>query len=423
MTKAEINFNQYVNDNGLQANLVTYGYGQPDLISKGGTVTLLSAERRRLTQRVGQYQLFNQLGDCYGDEMTLSELQQLLTEIIENGQPNPLPTAIPYLATVLDLIQLVKQRGLVVCGMRQETYDGWQVVDDWLLCAAIERAQTSDEDQLVYARNADGELVLVDLDDNVVLTEMARQSVAKQFFDGQYYEIWAGDQQQLITEVPLESLGAVLLGILLGVAPTSMADMLLSPTLSVDALSTARLLFGRTYRSERLVINQLTDLNQVAQLPICQDEAHVQSKYQFADAGLTLKLGLTVPADNIVTVINNNGHGWPTGNDDERCQLSDWLVDLAERTGLTLVRSERQMGFVADITDFVVAHGEIVDVNLQSRVTRIDDAVETVFNVLDTMTLQTQKMNLTFEELVMYLLTTAKNNDVNWLLLDNKNER
>jgi hypothetical protein len=199
--------------------------------------------------------------------------------------------------------------------------------------------------------------------------------------------------------------------------------MLLSPTLSVDALSTARLLFGRTYRSERLVINQLTDLNQVAQLPICQDEGHVQSKYQFADAGLTLKLGLTVPADNIVTVINNNGHGWPTSNDDERCRLSDWLVDLAERTGLTLVRSERQMGFVADITDFVVAHGEIVDLNLRSRVTGVDDAVETVFNVLDTMTLQTQKMNLTFEELVMYLLTTAKNNDVNWLLLDNKNER
>lgn len=421
MTKTEINFNQYMKENDLNASVTAYRYGSPDTIDQHSTVTLLSPEQRRLTHEVGRYQLYNTYGEYCGENMTLPQFNQMMLSMVDQDRVQLKDMTVPNLDVIVDLIHLVNRMGLIVGGTHQVPHDAWEVADDQRLCAAIERGQHTDYDQLIVEDDNDGAVKMIDLNYQTVMTPLKQAYTAEMYFERDCYEVRDQNDKVVLNEIPLSKLGAVLLDLLLGGTPLAISAMLLTPRLSPELLTNAQLLFGRTYRSDFREVKSVSDIKLMSHLPVNQDLDQLTTKYRFIGAVSGVDLGQPIPGERIVTVLDHIYHHQIIADTtEERRILSDWLLKLAKQMHLVITRQERQETFTADIDDVKLEGNVMVDFDVSPRMINAIYPVESVFEVRDHDLLQVQRFDLTFTELTTYLLSCAKQNGIEWPLDDDQ---
>lgn len=408
MTKIEVDLNQFMRDNNLDANIVGYKYSLADSITNHSKVTLTSPERRRLVTDYAHYQLFDEHGLYYAEDVTLDELQFLLKLTVGRGIELQ-SDEVPDMAEIVDLVHEVNKMGLVVGGRRHKTGDIWQVTNDQLLVAALERGQKTEYDQIVPAKNEHG-LSLVDLDYNEVLTQFDSDRLASLFDGEDMYEIRDAADKSVLTLIPRQLLGASLLCLIIGIMPSEIYQLLLQPRLSGDQVADSQITFERHHTSEFRPIKSVADLKIMSHLPIQYDDDHVEAMYRFFDFASGIPISHAVGSGQILPVLKIIFHGKYHFPQDAGRQLSDWLIQLANRENVAIKRFERRKVYRGLIDSFSVLNNEIVDVNMSSRQELLSSQLETVFNVIDYGIEKNLRHSLSFGELTTYLLKTAKKN-------------
>lgn len=414
MTQTDINFNQFMQANHLSANLISYRYSLPDTIDPYSLVTLLSPERRRLTREVVRYQLYNRYGEYCGENLKLGQLNQLLTDFIDNDQVQLIahPT-VPNLDVVVDLVHEVNRMGLHVGGTHQEVTEAWEIVNDQRFMAALKRAQHTDEEQLICHEGINKCKRFIDRDHQVVMNELEKDYASTAHLEGEFYEVRDEAGRVLLNEVPLERLAVVLLALLLGESPESITSLFLRPNPSREDLSDTKLLYGVTQTSAFCELHRVSDIDVIENSSV-DETLPVVAKYS-----LTNTYGETIPSNHVLSTLEAIFHDEMAGTNREQQGISNWLLKLASQQDLVIKRYDRQASFTADITDLIVEGDQIVDVDIRPRSQKSRPQIETCFEVLERESMRTVKFDLSFDTLVTYLLAYATKHGHDWSFSNN----
>lgn len=112
MKKANNNIEEILDDRSWAVNLLTYDYSEATLISDDTLVTLLSDERRRLTNNKTRFQLFNEHGELYIDGANVNDFESKFFKRITENKPQTLSQDTPNLRIIIDLINEIHKIGL-----------------------------------------------------------------------------------------------------------------------------------------------------------------------------------------------------------------------------------------------------------------------------------------------------------------------
>ncbi|GEO69366.1 hypothetical protein [Levilactobacillus acidifarinae] len=413
MTAAQPDLNQFIQENHLYASLWVYRYSRPDIIrpDAGDTVTLLSREQRRLTVPVARYKL-QQAGLTYADQVDLVDLQTAVDRLLTGETLPVIIDNVPDLSAVAELIRGANQRGLRVVGRNQAAAARWDVDDD--------------ETKLLKGLAAEGELnimassdgafqEIVNQDDEVAATSNGEMRPNEHPFmrTTAYYEIIDETGTALLQQVPLRALGAVLFALAQGLSVATVKRLLLWPQLSRADLAGARLVLGRNFRSQPYLVASADELLQIRKCSILTDASESVSFLQYTGESGRMPLSLPVSLDDGRELLSQVAHGMTPDVDQQGRQLATTLSQLAEAAGVQIRRYDRQLTDICDIDYFKVAADghQIEDLQADSQESMTRHPVETVFDVLDPATTRLIRYDLTFYQLVTYLVAQTTHRD------------
>ncbi|WP_261809678.1 hypothetical protein [Levilactobacillus humaensis] len=395
MLKKNIDLNQYLADQQIYANLLIYDYSQADAVVPENRVTLLSPERRRLTQRGGRYQLYNNSGDFYVNGLTLADLNRRLPEMMASDQPQVLSTEEPHLDIVADLIRQVAAMGLVVTGSRYVCERTWTATDDRRLMATL----LSHRGCTVQAGETPGSTIMVDEDQQPVMRE-EHDGHDAELVDDVRFTVQDRAGHPLIRLIPLDLLGTVLYGLRCGFSAHQLQEWLLWPRLDQSLIGSARLALVESRQTPAKPITSLADLRKLNTVSVPTDRPITARWFQFTNAADTRDLGGAMAPEEASDVLEAAFHGDPRPSDRE---FSDWLVRLAACFNLQIQRRQRRRLAVCDVDQFKVENGEIEDLEATSRA-NTGGFPETVYEIFDREAGLSVCYDLSFRELVPTLL-------------------
>lgn len=403
MLKKNIDLNQYLADQQIYANLLIYDYSQADAVVPESRVTLLSSERRRLTQRGGRYQLYNNSGDFYVNGLTLADLNLRLPAMMASDQPRVLSTEKPHLDVVVELIRQVSRMGLVVTGSRYVCERTWTVTDDRRLMATLLAHRRC----TVRTGEAPGSAVMVDEDRQPVMRE-EHDGHDAELVDEVRFTVQDRAGHPVLRLIPLDSLGAVLYGLRCGFSAQQLQEWLLWPRLDQSLIGSARLALVESRQTPAKPITSLTDLRELHTVSVPTDCPITARWFQFTNAADTRDLGGAMVPEEAGRTLEAVFHNDPRPSDRE---FSDWLVRLAGCYNLQIQRRQRRRLAVCDVDLFKVENGEIEDLEATSRA-NTGGFPETVYEILDRDAGFSVCYDLSFRELVPTLLALIARNKI-----------
>ncbi|WP_334330472.1 hypothetical protein [Companilactobacillus sp. HBUAS59699] len=406
MVEINIDVDKYLDENHLDSSMIIYNYSEPDLITDDSLVTLLSKEKRRLHDRSARFQLFNDYGELYLNEVTLKDLKEQLPKFINEKHHQTLSMETPDLPIVIDLIDQVKKMGLTVIGSRQECFESWNCVYDAMLLHNIVYSGPNIIDQYTTQKNRHGEEIMTN-DQNVTVFKKHLHKKGHYIWSRVYYDVVDAGGNTIIEQIPLQTLGAVLLGLVLKLKPQNIKKLLLFPEIPDDAMADPklRLRYEHHYRSEFLPIESITEIKLLENIPIKHDAQHIVNKFQFLRSDSELDYGnpiATIDAPNALIGIFHDQLN--KSRQDERT-LSNWIIQTANKANVFIQRRERRKYNVCYIKHFKIKDGQIDDIIADEKTTNHCFMYETVFEVFDHNTQQTLRYDLSLGELVTYILS------------------
>lgn len=414
MTLTEDAIQNFMADHDLESSIISYSESRPDLLQTGQAVTLLSSERRRLTRRQNRYQLYDIYGVCTVDGVALPEFQAALEKGVDLDAVEHWSYDVPNLDVIIKLVQAVNQQGFKVYGARHEQLATWDVTDEEHLKRALRKQRTVDYDQLIRiepgeADNPTAETVMVDLGNHPVMTRYEPSEVRRMIYEEDFYDVRDANGHTVLTAIPLASLGAILLCLLLSMRPETIARLLLWPRLSAEAVETAALIYHEDYCSAEREVTTVSDLHLMAHLPVIKDDAHVTTYFQFHHEVNNEAYGPISNAilnEDLLTTLNRTYHSQYDDVAQADRQLTDWLVRTAFRADMFIERIERRKIGTFNIHKICVDDaGNLGEFEGKDRWYGEDYPHSTVFNVIERNLEELERYDLTFEALVTYVLS------------------
>jgi len=411
MTSQVNDIKAFFNENGVYANVLQYNSSFFEPITDETRTNLFSDENRRLTEDEKRFQLYNGYGEFYLDGADISDMIAKSYDMQKNGLTATLPYDDISLEGIIDLIRPL-QGSVSVYGTNQKRYDSWEVLDDQLLDIALYREMQTGNQQLSLV-NEDGRDYLVNKDNIRVLVRQL-PSEQESAWTESFYEVRTPDGKVILSQIPLEKLGLVLLGLINGFTFGQIESTFLWPNMSKDVLSDAQLLFVRNFSSDAQKIMTENDFKKVDELAVQQDNDHLSSIYQYCGGEKNWRIGLAFPQYEFTEFYDYLYHNKSNKSEDVIQKLSDFIIGLANECNVSILRKERRLLNISTISKLAVEEEGGISVGANIRPKSRISMVETVFTLKDKSDPETTiKQEITIDELVSYFLLRAKHDHAN----------
>ncbi|WP_125588134.1 hypothetical protein [Companilactobacillus jidongensis] len=377
----EINLDieKYLDEKRWAVNMLIYNYSEPTRISDDTSVTLLSDERRRLTKREARFQLFNEYGELYIDGADLDDFRSQFFKRLAEKKSKILPQGTPNLRIVIDLINEIDKMGLRVVGSHQELDESWDCVYD---------------------------NVIPDLKNHDL--SFKKEPVPKKFaWDHVFYDVVDSDDNLVLKQIPEKMLGAALLSLVLKIKPYNIKQILLFPKISSDIAANAdtRLRLENHYCSGFRVVRSISDIKLLPNIPIKKSDNYLIKKFQFVNSKNDLEYGGPFVEGDARDALIQVSYDLPDASKDDSKKLSDWIVKTADKAHVYIQRSERRQDNSYLVEHFIIKDNTIDDLIGNTQIADPEYNHETVFEVFDSSTEESMRYDLSFGELVTYLLS------------------
>lgn len=379
MKKVNNTIEEILDDKDWAVNMLTYDYSESTLISDDTLVTLLSDERRRLTNNKTRFQLFNEYGELYIDGANVNDFKPEFFKRLTEKKPHPLPQDTPNLRIIIDLINEIHKIGLRVIGSSQIRHESWDCIYD---------------------------NVIPDLKGHDI--SLKKNDLSKEFsWERVFYDVLDSDNKLVLKQIPENILGAVLLGLLLKIKPFNIKRLLLFPRISSDiaAKDTTRLKLESHYRSDFREVNSISDIKLLENIPIKKDDDHIIKKFQFLNSKNNLTYGGPFAESDARDALIYVSYDIPDTSKDDAKKFSDWLIRAAKKAHVYIKRSERRQNNSYLVKHYIVKDNTIKRLVARSELKNHEFNHETVFEVFNSSTEESIKYDLSFGELVTYLLS------------------
>ncbi|WP_025023463.1 hypothetical protein [Companilactobacillus nodensis] len=377
--KINLDIEKYLDEKRWAVNMLIYNYSEPTRISDDTLVTLLSDERRRLTKREARFQLFNEYGELYIDDADLDDFRSQFFKRLAEKKSEILPQGTPNLRIIIDLIDEINKMGLHVVGSHQELKESWDCIYD---------------------------NVIPDLENHDLV--LSKKPVPKKFtWDHVFYEIIDSNDNFILKQIPEKMLGAVLLSLVLKIKPYNIKQMLLFPKISSDIAANpdTRLRLENHYCSDFREVISISDIKLLQNIPIKKDEDHIIKKFQFLNSQNSLEYGGPFAESDARDALIHVSYDLPDTSKDDAKKLSDWIIKTADKAHVYIKRRERRQDNCYLVKHFIIKNNTIDDLIGNTQLADPEYNHESVFEVFNSSTEESMRYDLSFGELVTYLLS------------------
>jgi len=398
--------NNFLKANDLHVSIFQYSDSLYEPVTTESMTNILSDEGRRLTESHESYQLYNGSGQYYLESGDFFDAYNKISGMQENGLTKPNPDNLDDLYEAIDLIDILGQKGISVYGTNHSNYDSWKVLDDQSLKIALYKERDTGDKQLDMVSDQDGKIYLIDKNENQVLVRrdvvVPKGTCPTDVYDIRFH------QQLALRDVPRSKLGIVLLAIFRGFSFGQIEKTFLWPKLSKDLLSDAKLIFKRDFYSDSLEIKELADFDKLEELPVYRDNDHITSNYQYYSGEANKRLGFAFPDSQLIDVFDYLYHNHATDSEKETQEFSDFIVSIADEFDILILRSERRLNCISDLTDLTPDEDDGFGISADRRDNSHDDMLETVFTLKSKNSDDFLEENMTLDKMVSYFWIRAR---------------
>lgn len=393
--------NKFLKDNDLCINVLQYQCSQYEPVTDKTVTTLFSNERRRLTENEKRFQLFNEYGELFVDGGDIYDLYQKIQDMQKNGIGEPIHNGDKENEVIMNMVELLKEMGLTVWGTNQKIYDRWKVLDDTALVVALHEAKATGKEQLHLVQDDEGIKYLINDDNKEVLTPISELPEYNCKVD--FYEVHNPDGQVVLKDIPFYKLALVLLAIIYKFNVQQVKNQFLWPKLSRNVLGNSRLLFERSFSSDKVQIKTLADLKSVKGLDTIEDENHIEAKYYFDYESKQWDWNFAFPDSDMEAVYNRLYHDIPIDSKDVTNELTETFTKVADAMGLVILRREQSLMNLGVVDNFEVTdYGRFKIGADETHNYETDNYVVPAFSVINKNT-DVIKDNVTIDELIAFL--------------------
>lgn len=406
MAESENNLITYLNANDLAVNMLVYRCSDLEPVTKESVIDLFSNERRRLVNSLKQFQLYDESGSLYVDGVGFDELYKEITDMQQNGIPEPMsPEKSVDYDVIMSMVNYLRQQNITVYGTNQKPYDNWDVLDDPSLRTAQYQAEQTGESQLQMIHGEDGPIYLIDQDANKVLVLNDKLETDIDFDQSDFYTVVQPDGNIMLDNIPVDKLELVLLAVTIGFDAKQIKSQFLWPNLSANLVADSRLVFERSFCSELREIKTINDLKSIRELPVSRDEQHLVSKYRFRGDSKDWSCPIAFSDSDLLDVFSWLYNDKTIDTNEVVRELSDQLVDEGNNMNLVIYRQQRSIFDVCEVNELSVEDNG----DFKVEGTKRDGGgqinfVENVYTVLDETSNDIVMSHVSIEDLVNFLM-------------------
>lgn len=405
----QIALGSFLKEQELAINYLTYNSSLPTPIRLELGQTLFSKPIANLTCQQERFQLYDQYGQLFADDLLKREFERLLPTILAK-ELEPMMFETPYLEGVFALVESLKATNYQVVMYRQQRLASWQVLEPRLLLqelatlselgedpqGLVNRLEYQEQDDLATLTNQDGEAIMQEEPD----TRLSHED------EPTYYAVLDEVGEVVLGKIPLELLGILLFGLVSDVSPAFLqAEFLSVEGLSDNEIAESHLLFESYRVSPPHKVESVTDLMRNGEQICVTDSQNMVEEYYFWQPPAYSRLSRGImPKDLPVILGELAGNQRKPDYTKEKMILSEKIVDLAASQDLTLFRVDRLLTAISDTDDLEYTNGKISDFTIERRQQTTSNKLETLFEARCLHTGEVLFPDLTLANLVSKLM-------------------
>lgn len=406
----QIALGSFLKEQELAINYLTYSSSLPSPIRLELGQTLFSKPIANLDYQQERFQLYDQYGQLFADDLLKGEFERLLPTILTK-ELVPMMFETPYLDGVFSLVASLSELGYQVVIYRQQRLASWQVLETNLLLqelanlnessegsqGVINQLECQEKDNIMTLTNQVGEAIMLETND----TRLSHED------EPTYYAVLDEAGEVVLGKIPLELLGLLLFGVLSGISPSFLhAEFLSVEELSDIEVAESQLLFENYRVSLPHKVESITDLVHNGEHICVTDSQNMVEEYYFWKPPAYSRLSWGIMPKDLPMVLGQlAGNQGKPDYTKEKMVFSEKVLALAAAQDLTIFRVDRLLMSISDTDDLEYTNGEISDFTIEKRQQATSNKIETVFEARCVHTGEVLFPDLTLANLVSKLVS------------------